>query len=176
MSTPRYQTTQQVARFGLVGVINTLVDYVLFITFTIVFTIPLSRVWVAKYPSSAIAMIVSFILNRKFVFRSKERNVAAEALRFFSATLVGVFVIQNLLTQFLASDFQYFGLAAYRFLELIGLSGLQFSFHDRTLGLTESYTIKTTAFALATVASLTWNFLTYKFWAFRQPDEDEGAQ
>ena len=68
---------RQVARFGLVGVINTLVDYVLFITFTIVFRIPLSRVWVAKYPSSVVAMIVSYILNRRFVFRSQQRDVAA---------------------------------------------------------------------------------------------------
>jgi len=174
--TPRFQTTQQVARFGLVGVINTLVDYVVFITLTIVFRIPLSRVWIAKYPSSAIAMIISYVLNRRFVFRSRRRDVAAEALRFFSTTLVGVFVIQNLLTQFLASDFQYFGDAAFRFLDLIGLSGLHFTFHDRTLGLTKSFTIKTTAFGLATVASLTWNFLTYKYWAFRQAHEDAAAQ
>jgi putative flippase GtrA len=162
VSAHRYQTTQEVARFGLVGVINTLVDYVLFIAFTIVFQIPLSRVWLAKYPSSAIAMFISYVLNRRFVFRSRQRAVRAEALRFFSTTVVGIFVIQNLLTQFLASDFQFFGEQAYRFLHL--------------LGLTESFTIKTVAFGLATIASLTWNFLTYKYWAFREPDEDAGAQ
>ena len=159
MSAHRYQTTQEVARFGLVGVINTLVDYVLFIAFTIVFRIPLSRVWLAKNPSSAIAMIISYVLNRRFVFRSRRRDVRAEVLRFFSTTLVGVFVIQNLLTQFLASDFPFFGEQAYRILGL--------------LGLTESLTIKTVAFGLATLVSLTWNYLTYKYWAFRQADERE---
>ena len=59
----------------MVGVINTLVDYVVFITLTIVFRIPLSQVWLAKYPSSVIAMIVSFSLNRRFVFRSQRRDV-----------------------------------------------------------------------------------------------------
>jgi len=176
MSARSYQTTGQVARFGLVGVINTLVDYVVFIALTVIFQLPLSRVWLAKYPSSAIAMTISYVLNRRFVFRSRRRDVAAEALQFFSTTLVGVFVIQNLLTQFLASDFQYFGQAAFRFLDLLGLSDLQFSLHDRTLGLTRSFTIKTTAFGLATVASLTWNFVTYKYWAFRQAHEDAGAQ
>ena len=161
MSTPRYQTTQQVARFGLVGVINTLVDYVLFIGFTIVFSIPLSRVWLAKYPSSVIAMIISYVLNRRYVFRSRQRNVRAEALRFFTTTLVGVFVIQNLLTQFFSSEFQFFGEQAYRFLG--------------PLGFTESFTIKTVAFGLATIASLTWNYLTYKYWAFRPADEEEGG-
>lgn len=174
MSARSYQTTGEVARFGLVGVINTLLDYVLFIGLTIVFAIPLSQVWLAKYPSSAIAMINSYILNRRFVFRSQGRDLVGESLRFFSTTLVGVFVIQNLLTQFLASDFQYFGRATFRFLDLLGLSDIQFSFHERTLGLTQSFTIKTVAFALATLASLTWNFLTYKYWAFRRPGEDSG--
>ena len=158
VSTHRYQTTQEVARFGLVGVINTLVDYVLFIGFTIVFSIPLSRVWLAKYPSSAIAMVISYVLNRRYVFRSRQRNVRAEMLRFFTTTLVGVFVIQNLLTQFFSSEFPFFGEQAYRFLG--------------PLGLTESFTIKTVAFGLATIASLTWNYLTYKYWAFRPTGED----
>jgi putative flippase GtrA len=176
VSTRRHQTTEEVARFGLVGVINTLVDYVVFIALTIVFRIPLSQVWLAKYPSSAIAMINSYFLNRRFVFGSRRGDLMAESVRFFSTTLVGVFVIQNLLTQFLASDFQYFGQTTFRFLDLLGLSDLQFSVHDRTVGLTRSFTIKTVAFGLATVASLTWNFVTYKYWAFRQADEDEGAQ
>lgn len=173
MSVQSRQTAGQVARFGLVGVINTLVDYVVFISLTIVFRIPLSRVWVAKYPSSAVAMVVSFVLNRRFVFRSQRRDVAREAFRFVTATLIGVFVIQNLLTQFFASNFQYFGTAAFRALDAAGLSELTVTVHDRTLGITRSYTIKTVAFGLATVASLTWNFLTYKYWAFRQ---DEGEQ
>lgn len=153
-------------RFGLVGVLNTLVDYVVFIGLTIVFRIPLSHVWLAKYPSSVIAMINSYILNRRWVFRSQEPDLVAESLRFFSTTIVGVFVIQNLLTQVFASDFQYFGRAAFSFLELVGLSDLQFSFLDRTIGFTESFTIKTVAFGLATLASLIWNFLTYRYWAF----------
>jgi putative flippase GtrA len=164
------QTAGQVARFGLVGVFNTLLDYVVFITLTIVFSIPLSRVWTAKYASSAVAMIVSFVLNRRFVFRSQRRDVRGEVFRFVTATLIGVFVIQNLLTQFFSSDFQYFGTAVFRAAEAIGLSELTFTVHDRTVGITESFTIKTVAFGLATVASLTWNFFAYKYWAFRPDD------
>ena len=134
MGAGRYQTTGQVARFGLVGVINTLVDYVVFITLTIVFRLPLSRVWLAKYPSSVVAMIVSFILNRRFVFRSRQPDVWRQAFRFVSTTLVGVFVIQNLLTVYLAGHQQYFGRTAFHALGAIGLADLHFSFHDQNSG------------------------------------------
>jgi len=149
------ETVGQVARFGLVGVLNTLIDYVVFITLTIVFSIPLSRAWVAKYTSSAVALAISFALNRRFVFRSRQDAVAGQAFRFVTATLIGVFVIQNLLTQFFASVFPYPGTGVHRLLEAVGLAP------------PEKFTIETVAFALGTVASLIWNFVAYKYWAFR---------
>jgi putative flippase GtrA len=112
-------------------------------------------VWLAKYPSSAIAMTISYVLNRRWVFRSRTHEVRGEFARFFSTTIVGVFFIQNLLTQFFSSNFQLFGEAVWSALDSAGVP------------LSESFVIKTVAFALATVASLTWNFLTYKYWAFR---------
>ena len=162
VTTQTRETAGQVARFGLVGVFNTLVDYVVFITLTIVFGIPLSKVWVAKYTSSAVAMAVSFTLNRRFVFRSKQDAVVGQAFRFVTATVIGVFVIQNLLTQFFASVFQYPGTITYRLLQAVGL------------GFSEKFTIETVAFALGTIASLTWNFLAYKYWAFRPTPEARG--
>ena len=149
------RTREQVVRFGAVGALTTLVDYVVFIALTIAFAIPLSHVWLAKYPSSVIAMTISYVLNRRWVFKSQTRDVRLESARFFSTTIVGVFVVQNLLTQFFSSNFQLFGKAAWRALDFVGVP------------LPESFVIKTVAFGLATVASLTWNFLTYKFWAFR---------
>jgi len=149
------ETVGQVARFGIVGAINTVVDYVVFIALTAAFGIPLSKVWLAKYPSSLVAMAVSFALNRSFVFRSRQDAMAGQALRFVIATVIGVFVIQNLLTQFFASVFQYPGTATYDVLQAVGL------------GFSEKLTIETVAFVLGTIASLTWNFLAYKYWAFR---------
>ena len=81
--------------------------------------------------------------------------MAGQALRFVIATVIGVFVIQNLLTQFFASVFQYPGTATYDVLQAVGL------------GFSEKLTIETVAFVLGTIASLTWNFLAYKYWAFR---------
>ena len=107
------RTAGEVVRFGLVGVVNTVVDYVIFITLTVVFDIPLSSVWIAKYPSSAVGMAVSFFLNRRFVFRATAHRRRGQAFRFITATLIGIFVIQNLLTQLFASKLQYFGIEAF---------------------------------------------------------------
>lgn len=152
------RTRGQVIRFGLVGVFNTLLDYVVFIGLTVAFHIPLSHVWLAKYPSSAFAMAVSFQLNRSWVFRSRG-ILGGQLLRFFLTTIVGIFVIQNLLTQLFSSEVQVFGKAAWDVVDELGLP------------VTESFTIKTVAFALATLVSLTWNFLIYKFWVFRSNPE-----
>ena len=154
---PKGRTAGEVVRFGLVGVVNTVVDYVTFITLTVVFNIPLSRVWIAKYPSSAVGMAVSFFLNRRFVFRATAHRARGQAVRFVAATLIGIFVIQNLLTQLFASKVQYFGIEAFHVVDAAGVS--------------RAFTIKTVAFALGAVASIVWNFLAYKYWVFR-PDED----
>jgi putative flippase GtrA len=164
------RTVGQVIRFGLVGVVNTLVDYVTFITLTVVFQIPLSRVWIAKYPSSALGMAVSFVLNRRFVFRATGDRARGQAFRFLAATLIGIFVIQNLLTQLFASKFQYFGIEAFHAVSAAGLAH-SFTLLDRDLGVTRGFTIKTVAFALGASASIVWNFLAYKYWVFRE-DED----
>ncbi len=48
---------------------NTLTDYVVFMMLTRIFSIPLNRVWTAKLVSGGLAMVVSFLLNRRWVFR-----------------------------------------------------------------------------------------------------------
>ena len=162
MSARRRETVGEVARFGLVGVFNTLLDYALFVTLMAAFGIPLSKAWLAKYPSSIVAMAVSFALNRRFVFRAGDGAVTGQAFRFVTATVVGVFVIQNGLTLFFASAFDYPGTGVHRLLDAVGVAP------------TEKFTIETVAFALGTVASLTWNFLAYKFWAFRPAGASRG--
>ena len=162
----RSRTTGQIIRFGLVGVVNTVVDYVTFIALTIIFQIPLSSVWMAKYPSSALGMAVSFFLNRRFVFRATADRARGQAFRFVAATLIGIFVIQNLLTQLFASKVQFFGIEAFHAVDDVGLSR-----SGGHLGITEPFTIKTVAFALGAVASVVWNFLAYKYWVFREEDD-----
>jgi putative flippase GtrA len=159
-------TTGQVARFGLVGIMNTAIDYTLFISLTWLFSIPLDRVWMAKLVSGSVAMINSFFFNRNWVFRrSGNRQQATQQLaRFLLSTLVAVFVIQLGLTQLFTSELPQLGHFVYTILEALGLAGL-----DLPVGaVTEEFTIKTVAFGLATIGSLTWNFLLYKLWAFKE--------
>jgi hypothetical protein len=82
-------------------------------------------------------------------------------LRFLVSTLVGVFIIQTGLVQFFSNNFPYLGMLLFQGFTAIGLTNL-------LPALTQAFTIKTIAFALATVASLSWNFLLYKLWAFKE--------
>lgn len=161
MAKTKSSTTTQVGKFGLVGILNTLIDYVLFIGITKLFSIPLSHVYVAKLFSGGVAMINSFYFNRTWVFNSKNPNSSSQAVRFLVATLIGVFLIQTSLTQFFTTSFPYFGNLGFQIASAIGLVKLLPSV------ITEAFVLKTVAFGLATLASLTWNFVTYRKWVFK---------
>lgn len=162
MAKTKTSTTGQVARFGAVGVLNTLIDYVIYIGLTKVFSIPLDRVWTAKLVSGTVAMLNSFYFNRTWVFnRSHSKHPGQQLARFVISTLVAVYVIQLGLVQFFTTGFPYFGQLAYNIMVSIGVVNIVPSL------LTEAFVIKTVAFGLATIGSMTWNFLLYKFWAFK---------
>lgn len=156
-------TSGQVARFASVGVMNTLIDYIVFIGLTKLFSIPLDGVWMAKLVSGSLAMANSFYFNRTWVFRKgNSKHGAQQFARFIISTLVAVYIIQLGLVQFFSSEFQLFGKIAYSILDAIGLVSII------PVILTEPFVIKTVAFGLATAASMTWNFLLYKLWAFKE--------
>lgn len=148
-------SANRISRFGLVGLLNTVLDYIIFIGLTKAFAIPLDRVWMAKLVSGTVAMANSFYLNRKFVFRAHHLNFSKQAVRFLLSTIVGVFVIQLGLVQLFSSVLPEGGILVYEILQTLGLTQLVPNI------LTEAFVIKTVAFGLATIASLIWNYLTY---------------
>lgn len=152
---------KRVGKFGLVGILNTLLDYILFISLTKIFGIPLSSVWVAKVVSGSVAMCNSFYLNRRWVFNSSERNIEGQAVRFLIVTLIGVFGIQTGLVQFFSSISPWPGQLGYDIASEIGITQLLPGI------ITREFTIKTVAFGLATLASMTWNFIMYKKVVFK---------
>ena len=151
----------QLSRFAVVGVLNTLTDYVVFIGLTKLLSIPLDWVWTAKALSGAVAITGSFILNRRWVFRGQGKLVH-EGAAFLAATVVGVYAIQTPLTHVFSSVFQEPGKLAFDLADEVGIVDA-----FPTVA-TEPFAIKTAAFALATVASLSWNFFAYRQWVFRE--------
>lgn len=146
-------------RFAAVGVLNTAVDYGIFITLTKLLRLPLGWVWIAKLVSGSVAIALSFYLNRRWVFRSVGGG-HTQAVRFLATTLVGVIGIQTSFTQLFASRYTSPGRSLFDVLKDLGLHG------DLPSVVTEPLAIKTAAFVIATAASMTFNFVLYRYWVF----------
>jgi putative flippase GtrA len=142
-------------------VVNTLSDYVVFMSLTRIFSVPLGRVWVAKLISGGVAMAVSFLLNRGWVFASRDARHSGQVARFLVTTISASWGIQLALTQFFSSAWPVPGLLGYALLDRVGLASMAPGI------LTEAAAIKTVAFGLATSASMAWNFVLYRTWVFR---------
>jgi putative flippase GtrA len=154
-------------RFGVAGVLNTLIDYTLFIALTRAFSVPLSTVWVPKLASGLVAMCCSFAINRNLVFR-RSGAYRVEAWRFVLVTAVAVVGIHPAVTQLFA-NVTTFGDAAWSALRASHIPRLAPSLITRPLA------VKTVAFAIAGVCSLVWNFTLYNAWVFGdRPTGDVG--
>jgi len=141
-------------------VVNTLTDYVAFMLLTKIFSVPLPRVWIAKLMSGGLAMAVSFLLNRGWVFGSREARATGQVARFLITTISASWGIQLGLTQFFSSVWPAPGVEAFVVLSRLGLPAIAPGV------VTEPAAIKTAAFGLATVASMAWNFVLYRTWVF----------
>lgn len=151
----RMQEAKRVGRFGVAGVLSTLLDYIIFIGITKLFSLPLDRVWAAKLVSGAVAMVNSYALNRTWVFKHRGAGVQAQVVRFLAVTIIGVFVIQLGLVQLFSSVIPAPGQALYDLLARLHLL-------IAPALVTRELVIKTVAFGLATLASLSWNYLAYR--------------
>jgi putative flippase GtrA len=139
----------QIRRFDASGVVNALTDYVVFMLLTKIFSVPLERVWVAKLVSGGLAMAVSFLLNRGWVFASRDARHSTQVGRFLVTTISASWGIQLGLTQFFSSIWPTPGLAAFTALRRLGLPAMAPGI------VTLPAAIKTVAFGLATMASRT---------------------
>jgi putative flippase GtrA len=128
---------------------------------TRLFSVPLERVWIAKLVSGGLAMGVSFLLNRSWVFASQHARRAGQLTRFLVTTISASWGVQLVLTQLFASSWPAPGLLAFAALRRLGLATIAPGV------VTEAAAIKTAAFGLATLASMAWNFLLYRTWVFR---------
>jgi putative flippase GtrA len=93
-----------VARFASVGVVNTLVDFVIFLV--------LVTVGMATVPANALSttagMAVSFLGNRRFVFGATDNKVR-EMVLFLAVCGTGIWVIQPLVIVGLSTALEWAG-------------------------------------------------------------------
>jgi putative flippase GtrA len=129
-------------RFGLVGVLNTATDFVLLNILAVAVGLP---VVLANTISSGLCMMMSFRLNKKWTFRAAGKNYFREVVLFFVFTIIGVWVIGN-------------GLMAW----LVPIMPTDWSEIIRV----------SLPKVVATVASLIWNFVTYKYIVFRKTADE----
>jgi putative flippase GtrA len=128
-------------RFGLVGLANTALDFIILFALT---ALGLDKI-VANYISTFVAFIFSFFVNKSFTFKDKGGNVKKQFALFIAVTIVGLWVIQPIVI--LASSW--------------ALS---------PLGWAEPVTLFI-AKVLATGASLVWNYLFYSRLVFKKRGE-----
>ena len=121
-------------RFGLIGGLNTLLDFGLLFVFSSIFNIPRGF---SNIMSTSVAFIFSFFANKKYTFKSSESdgNIVKQMVLFTIITLFGLWVIQGLIIHFLTP----------------ALISTDLS---EPLSLLASKLI-------ATIASLIWNYLLY---------------
>ncbi len=134
----KIKNNPQLLRFGLVGGANTALDFGLLFGFKAL-GVPVE---LANIFSTGIAFIFSFFANKKYTFKTTGTNVMRELILFIIVTLVGLWVIQTAII-------------------VIAEPPLTALFHNSGLGLFA-------AKLLATVASLTWNYLLYSRVVFKK--------
>ncbi len=132
------KNNQQKLRFAAIGAFNTVLDFSILFSLT---WLGLPKI-LANIVSTSAAFLVSFFANRKFTFPdSKGKNLKRQLLLFTVVTLFGLWVIQGIILYFAQPALLSTGLSA-----------------DISLVIAK---------IIATITSLTWNFLLYSRVVFK---------
>lgn len=142
----------QISRFGLVGVLNTIVDFVIYNLLIQFFIVP---VVIASVISGTIAMINSFVFNQRFTFRAKKVD-ARQTLYFFMLTIFGLYVIRSLMVYWLTKTWIAPAKLVYHLTNFLKLP------------LTQAFVTRNFALVAAIVVVLVYNYITYKKFVFNQ--------
>ena len=147
---------KRVGRFGLVGILNTLIDVGLLnlLKFKFGMGVPFP----ANFISTSVAMTFSFFANRQLVFQSQQRTVAKQVLLFFGVTAFGLYGLQTGVIKLFSEVWLWPVETALNLVDLLRLSGI---FGDEFVRLNF---VK----ALAIATSMVWNYTMYKKVVFKQ--------
>lgn len=128
-------------RFAAVGAANTALDFLILF---ILVGLGVDKI-IANYFSTGLALIFSFFVNKSFTFKSKTGNAKKEFVLFIIITLIGLWVLQPVIINFVSQL----------------LAG-----HGLTNGL-----ILLIAKLIATIISLIWNYILYSKIVFKKLEE-----
>ena len=145
---------KQAGKFGLVGVINTAIDFLIYNLLH--FGAGLALV-PANIVSTTVAMTFSFVANKRLVFRHETATQARHIALFLIVTAFGLYVLQNgaivLLTEIWTWPLRVL-------IEVCHAAGLGHF-------MTDTFIFNNGAKAAATAVSLTWNYILYRKVVFR---------
>lgn len=128
----------QLMRFGLIGAINTALDFgLLFILKSIGLMATTANIF-----STSIAFVFSFFANKKYTFRSSGTNIVREMILFVAVTLFGLWVLQT------------------------GVIWLVLPHLSKLLRSSEMGLLVTKL--IATAVSMTWNYILYDKLVFKK--------
>lgn len=139
----------QVGRFGLVGILNTVVDVVI-VNVLVHFGL---GIVIAGAISGTIAMVNSFIFNQRFTFKVN-RVKGMRVVYFFVITMFGLYVIRPLILNFFTKQWLAPGEIVYQVTHSIGLP------------LSKTFDSNNFALGVAIVVVLGYNFVMYKKFVF----------
>lgn len=138
-----FKSTGQLVRFLLIGILNTAVDLGVLNLLLIIFRAGQNGEWYVAFKavSFLVAVSNSYFFNRYWVFRPEQVTRASTVGSFFTVSVTGFFL--NV------------AIASTIFNTLVGIYPVHAEF-SANLGA-----------IIGTVAVLTWNFLGYKFFVFK---------
>lgn len=134
--------SSRVYKFGLIGLLNTALDFAIYLG---VFNYT-QNIAVSNIIATSCALAASFLLNSRYTFNNEKRS-SAQFFKFIVVTLAGVWVLQTGIIYLLSPLTQT--------VSLNWLGGLS---NGATILLPK---------AIATVASLVWNYILYKEFVFK---------
>jgi len=139
---------KRIAKFGAVGVINTLLDFVVLDVLHLKVGMGLIA---ANLISTTVAMLFSFFANRTFVFKHHSERVWRQMVVFWVVTAFGLYVLQSGVIW--AFDHPLLGItkAVVRAVHAMG-------FHHLSSAFIMTNSVKLVADAL----TLLWNYILYK--------------
>lgn len=142
-------------RFGIVGVVNTIIDFV--ILFTLV-ALGLPAI-ASNFISTSAALIFSFFANKKFTFKHVGKNTNQQIAYFFLITIFGLWVIQPVIIEIINLMLGPWFLNSQLMVWTGSLLGSWFK---------ASYFVLLIGKCLATLASLIWNYMLYRKFVFKK--------